>query len=167
MPRVNSANFNAGYAARTSPYWHMAVPRLCDFSKASGVSPGMSVCGWDPWFSRARHQWKASNWGWVGATKAENFSCPLVVRHREYPFGENLFPDSSANVDLQLPLLVKVSSFFAVLQLSGSYELLKCFWERFFFTASRVSVTVAWSPNEVLVDAAFLPEPWVHTWSHF
>ena len=48
---------------------------------------------------------------------------PLVVRDREYPFGEDLI--SSGNTDPQLPVLAKVSSLVDVFQLGGSYELVE------------------------------------------
>ena len=50
---------------------------------------------------------------------------PLVVRDREYPVREDLIPDASRNVDPQLPLLAKVSSFSGVLQLNGSCKLVE------------------------------------------
>ena len=78
---------------------------------------------------------------------------PLVVRDREYPFREDLIPEASGNTDPQLPVLVKVSSLVDVHQLDGSYELVERQWERFVLTASRVSVSVTWSRNEVSVSS--------------
>ena len=83
---------------------------------------------------------------------------PLVVRDREYPYREDLIPDASGKTDPQLPVLAKVSSLVDVLQLGGSYELVERLWERFVLTASRVNVSVTWSPNEVLVSSACPPE---------
>ena len=83
---------------------------------------------------------------------------PLVVRDREYPFREDLIPDASGNTDPQLPVLAKVSSLVDVLQLGGSYELVERLWERFVLTASRVTISVAWSRNEVLVSSVCPPE---------
>ena len=92
---------------------------------------------------------------------------PLVVRDREYPFREDLISDASGNTDLQLPVLAKVSSLVDVLQLSGSYELLERLWEQFVLTASRVSVSVNWSRNEVLVSSVCPPEHLCGLLSHF
>ena len=83
---------------------------------------------------------------------------PLVVRDREYPFREDLIPDASGNTDPQLPVLATVSSLVDVLQMGESYELVERLWERFVFTASRVTVSVAWSRNEVLVRSVCPPE---------
>ena len=83
---------------------------------------------------------------------------PLVVSDREYPFQEDLIPDASRNVDLQLPTLTKVSSLIDVLQLGQSYELVDRLWGRFILTASRVNVTVAWSRNDALVCSVVPPE---------
>ena len=83
---------------------------------------------------------------------------PLVVRDREYPFREDLIPDASGNVDVQLPLLAKVSCLIDALQLGGSYELVEKLWERFVLTASQINVTVAWSRDEVLVSSIVPPD---------
>ena len=83
---------------------------------------------------------------------------PLVDRDREYPFREDLIPDASGKTDPRLPVLAKVSSLVDVLQLGGSYELVERLWERFILTASRVTVSVTWSRNEVLVSSVCPPE---------
>ena len=83
---------------------------------------------------------------------------PLVVRDREYPFREDFIPDASGNVDPQLPMLAKVSCLIDALRLGGSYELVKKLWERFVLTPSRINVTVAWSPDEVLVSSVSSPD---------
>ena len=54
---------------------------------------------------------------------------PLVVRDREYPFREDLFPDASGNTYPQLLVLAKVSSLVAVLQLGRSCKLAQRQWE--------------------------------------
>ena len=89
---------------------------------------------------------------------------PLVVRDRECPFREYLIPDSSGNVNPQLPMLAKVSSLIDALQLGGSYELVEKLWERFVLTASRINVTVAWSRDEVLVSSVLSPDS---TWTSY
>ena len=83
---------------------------------------------------------------------------PLVVRDRQYPFREDVIPDASRNTDPQLPVLAKDSSLVDVLQLGGSYDLIERLWERFVLTASRVNVSVASLPNEVLVSSVFSAE---------
>ena len=89
---------------------------------------------------------------------------PVVVRDREYPFREDLFPDASGIVDPQLPMLANVSCLIDALQMSGSYELVEKLWERFVLTASRINVTVAWSRDEVLVSSVLFPNS---TWTNF
>ena len=76
---------------------------------------------------------------------------PLVIRDREYPFAEDLTVDDSGAPDAKLPVLAKVSSLVDVLRLGGSYELVHQFWSQFILTASRVSIDVTWSRDEVLV----------------
>ena len=48
---------------------------------------------------------------------------PLVVRDREYPFGEDLIIDESGAPDATLPVVSKVSSLIETLRLGGPYEL--------------------------------------------
>ena len=82
----------------------------------------------------------------------------LVVTDREYPFNEDLIPDASGSVELQLLILAKMSSFVDVVQLGGSYELVKRLWERFLPTASRTNITAPWSRDEGLIGSVFSPE---------
>ena len=83
---------------------------------------------------------------------------PLVLRDREYPFREDLIPDASRMLGPHLPMLAKVSCLIDALQLGGSYELVEKLRERFFLTASRINVTVAWSRHEVLVSSILSPD---------
>ena len=84
---------------------------------------------------------------------------PQVVRHREYPFAEDLIADSSGTVDASLPVLAKVSSLVEVLRLGGggSYELGHQLWSQFTLVAGQVNVDVMWSRDEVLVSGFLCP----------
>ena len=77
---------------------------------------------------------------------------PQVVRHREYPFSEDLIVVSSGTVDASLPVLAKVYSLVEVLRLGGSYELVHQLWSQFTLVAGQVNVDVTWSRDEVLVS---------------
>ena len=78
---------------------------------------------------------------------------PLVVRHREYPFAEDLFVDESGALDAKLRVVANVSSLTEILRLGGPYELVNQLWSQFTLTASRVNIDVAWSRDEVLVSS--------------
>ena len=78
---------------------------------------------------------------------------PLVVRHREYPFSEDVIVDETGAVDPNLGVMAKVSSFIEVLRLGGSYELVYRLWAQLTLTAVRVNVDVTWSRGEVLVSS--------------
>ena len=79
---------------------------------------------------------------------------PLVVRHRDYHFADDLIVDDSGAPDATLPVLAKMSSLIEVLQLGGPYELVHELWSRFTLSASRVNNEVAWSNDEVLVGTS-------------
>ena len=81
---------------------------------------------------------------------------PLVVRDREYPFAEDLIIDESGAPDATLPVVAKVSSLIEPLRLVGPYELLSQLWSQFTLIASRVTIDVAWSRDEVLVGIVLL-----------
>ena len=83
---------------------------------------------------------------------------PLVIQAREHPFRKDLIPDAFGNVDPQLPILAKDSCLVDALHFGGSYELVERLWERFTLTASRISVTVAWSRDEVLDSSVLSPD---------
>ena len=53
---------------------------------------------------------------------------PLVVCDREHPFAEDLITNEAGVVDLQLPVLTKVSCLPDVLRMGGSYELIEKLW---------------------------------------
>ena len=75
----------------------------------------------------------------------------LVVRDREHPFAEDLITDEAGVVDLQLPVLTKVSCLVDVLKMGGSYVLVEKLWAQFVLTAGPVNTEVAWTRDEVLV----------------
>ena len=83
--------------------------------------------------------------------KERILGCPLVIRDREYPFAEDVIADESGAPDATLPVLAKVSSLIELLQLGGPYELVYQLWSQFTLTASRMSIDVKWSREEVLV----------------
>ena len=64
---------------------------------------------------------------------------PLVVRHRQHPFAEDLITDEAGFLDPQLPVLTKVSCLVDVLRMAGSYELIQKLWARFLLTAGQVN----------------------------
>ena len=75
----------------------------------------------------------------------------LVVRDRK-----DLIVDESGALDARLPVVAKVSSLVEVLRLGGPYELVSQLWSQFTLIASRVSIDVAWSRDEVLVGIVLL-----------
>ena len=78
---------------------------------------------------------------------------PLVVCDREHPFAEDLITDEVGVVDLQLPLLAKVSCLVDALKMGSSYGLVEKLWAQFVLTAGPVNTEVAWTPDEVLVSS--------------
>ena len=81
---------------------------------------------------------------------------PLVVRHREYPFSEDVIVDETGAVDPNLGVMANVSSLIEVLRLGGSYELVYRLWAQFTLSAVRVNMDVTWSRDEVLVSTYIL-----------
>ena len=53
---------------------------------------------------------------------------PLVIRDREHPFGEDLISDEAGVIDLQLPVLTKMSCLVDGLKMGGSYGLIEKLW---------------------------------------
>ena len=80
----------------------------------------------------------------------------MVVRDREYRFGEDLIIDESGAPDAILPVVAKVSSLFEILRLGGPCELVNQLWSQFTLVGSRVNIDVAWSQDEVLVGIVLL-----------
>ena len=72
---------------------------------------------------------------------------PLVIRDRF------LITVEAGVVDLQLPVLTKVSWLVDALRLGGSYGLIDKLWAQFVLTAGPVSTEVAWIRDEVLVGS--------------
>ena len=93
---------------------------------------------------------------------AQIMRTPFVRCDREYPFCENLITDDAGVVDLQLPILAKVSSLLEILRLGGSYEVVDQLWAQFSPTASCVNVEVCWSRNEVLVSIRIFSVSYTH-----
>ena len=83
----------------------------------------------------------------------EILKAPLHQLGQEFPFPEDLIPDSEGRVNTKMPLLAKVSSLIDVLKLGGSYELLEKLWRQSQLTASKIKHEVTWSRDEVLVSA--------------
>ena len=77
----------------------------------------------------------------------------LVVRDREHSFPEDLITDEAGVVDLQLPVLTKVSCLVDALRMGGSYELVDKLWAQFVLTAGSVNTEVAWTRDEILVGS--------------
>ena len=77
---------------------------------------------------------------------------PFVVRDRGHPFAEDLITDEDGVVDLQLPVLTKMSCLVDALRMRGSYELIEKLWAQFVRTTGPVITEVAWSLDEVLVS---------------
>ena len=84
-------------------------------------------------------------------------TAPLVVRDREYPFSDDVIVHETGAVDMNLGVMAKVSSFYDVLRLGGSYELMYQLWAQFTLSAVRVKVDVTWSRDEVLVSVYIWP----------
>ena len=78
---------------------------------------------------------------------------PFAVRDREHPFAEDLISDESGVIDLQLPVLTKVSCLVDGLKMGGSYGLIEKLWAQFVLTAGPVKREVAWTRDEVLVGS--------------
>ena len=78
---------------------------------------------------------------------------PLVVRDQEHPFAEDLISDEAGVIDLQLPVLTKVSCLVDALKMGGSYGLIEKLWAQFVLTAGPVTREVAWTRDEVLVGS--------------
>ena len=76
---------------------------------------------------------------------------PLVIRDREYPFAEDLIVDDFGAPDAMLPFHAKVFSLIDVLRLRGIYELVHQLWLHFTLAASRVTIDVARSRDEVSI----------------
>ena len=85
---------------------------------------------------------------------------PLVIRDREHPFAEDLISDEAGVIDLQLPVLTKVSCLVDGLKMRGSYGLIEKLWAQFVLTAGPVNREVAWTRDEVLVGS-------VGFWNYF
>ena len=77
----------------------------------------------------------------------------LVVRDREHPFAEDLITDEAGLVDLQLPVLTKVSCLVDALRMGGSYELVWKLWAQFVLAAGPVNTEIAWTRDEVSVGS--------------
>ena len=86
---------------------------------------------------------------------------PLVVRDREHPFAEDLISDEAGVIDLQLPVLTKVSCLVDGLRMGGSYGLIEKLWAQFVLTAGPVEREVAWIRDEVLVGSVDFRNPFV------
>ena len=78
---------------------------------------------------------------------------PLLVRDCEHPFVEDLISDEAGVIDLQLPVLTKVSCLVDGLKMGGSYGLIEKLWAHFVLTAGPVKREVAWTQDEVLVGS--------------
>ena len=135
-----------------------ALSRTPPFCSRSTASPR------DTWLADVGLGRRPTPWRRAWQKAREKYACPLVVRDREYPFREDMFPDASGNADPQLPMLAKVSCLVDALQLGGSYRLVERPWERLVLTASRINVTVAWSRDEVLVSSVLSPDSKWSNW---
>ena len=60
---------------------------------------------------------------------------PSVVRDWEHPFAEDLISDEAGVIDIQLPVLTKVSCLVDGLKMGGSYGLIKKLWAQFVLAA--------------------------------
>ena len=81
---------------------------------------------------------------------------PLVVRDREHPFAEDLITNEAGFVDLQLPVLTKVSCLVDALKTGSRYELIEKLWAQFVLTAGPVITEVDRTRDEVLVGSVDL-----------
>ena len=70
--------------------------------------------------------------------------------------------DDSGAPDATLRILAKVSSLIEVLRLGGPYGLVHQLWSQFTLTASRVTIDVAWSRDEVLFGNYLFQVPHLH-----
>ena len=82
---------------------------------------------------------------------------PLVVRDREYPFSEDVIVDDSGEVNLNLGLMVEVSSLIEVLRLRGRFELVYQLWAQFILSVPPVNMDVTLSRDEVLISIYICP----------
>ena len=78
---------------------------------------------------------------------------PLVVRDREHPFGEDWTTDEAGVVDLQLPVLTKVSCLVDALSMGCNFELVEKLWRQFVLTVGPFTTEVACTCDEVLVSS--------------
>ena len=76
-----------------------------------------------------------------------------MVRDREHPLAEDLIADGAGVVELQLPVLTKVSCLVDALNMGGSYELVEKLWAQFMLTSGPVNTEVACACDEVLVGS--------------
>ena len=89
--------------------------------------------------------------------RAQFLRVPQVTRNREHPFSEDLIVDSSGAVNVNLPVLAKVSALVEALRLAGSCEPVHQLWSQFTLVAAQVNVDVTWLRNEVLLSVSILP----------
>ena len=80
---------------------------------------------------------------------------PLVVQGPKN--AEDIFTDSPVAQDAMLPVLAKIAPLIDMLRLGGSYELVHFLWSQFFLTATRVTIDITWSRDEVLAGNFFVP----------
>ena len=92
---------------------------------------------------------------------------PIVVRDREHRLAEDLITDEAGVVDLQLPVLTKVSCLVDALKMGGSCELIEKLWAQFVLTAGPVHTEVACTGDEVLVESVDFRNHFVAFLIHF
>ena len=91
---------------------------------------------------------------------------PLVVRDSEHPFAEDLITDETGVIDLQLPVLVKVSCLVDAMRMGGSYGLVEKLSAQFVLTAGPVNLEVAWTRDKVLVGSVDFRNPFISCLIH-